>query len=64
MQLLLNYIIPHYGIPKKIISDQDPRLTSKYATELCHLLDIKQNISTAYHPQTDGASERTNQSLE
>ena len=32
--------------------------------ELCHSLDIKQNISTAYHPQTDGASERTNQALE
>ena len=57
-------MIPHYGVPKKIISDRDPRFTSKFATELCRLLDIKQNISTAYHPQTDGASERTNQSLE
>ena len=37
---------------------------SKFGTELCRLLDIKQNISSAYHPQTDGASERTNQSLE
>jgi hypothetical protein len=63
-QLLLIHVIPHYGLPKKIISDRDPRLTSKYATELCRLLDIKQNISTVYHPQTDGASERTNQSLE
>jgi hypothetical protein len=40
-QLLLNHVIPHYGLPKKIISDQDPCLTSKYATELCCLLDIK-----------------------
>ena len=63
-QLLLNYLVPHYGLPKKIISDRDPRLVSKFATELCKLLDITQNISTAYHPQTDGASERTNQSLE
>jgi hypothetical protein len=63
-QLLLTHIIPHYGLPKKIISNQDTCITSKYATELCRLLDIKQNISTAYHPQTDGASERTNQSLE
>ncbi len=32
--------------------------------ELCRNLKIKQNISTAYHPQTDGQSERTNQWLE
>jgi hypothetical protein len=44
-QLFLTHIIPHYGLPKKIISDQDPHITSKYATELCRLLDIKQNIS-------------------
>ena len=62
--LYANHIIPHYGIPQKIISDQDICFVSKFSSELCHLLDIKQNISTAYHPQTDGASERTNQMLE
>src|SRR5260221_11152646 len=63
-QLYLHHVLPHYGIPKKIISDRDMRFTSKFATELCRLGNIKQNISTAYHPQTDGASERTNQTLE
>jgi len=62
--LYVNHIIPHYGIPQKIISDQDVRFISKFSSELCHLLSIKQNISMAYHPQTDGASERTNQTLE
>jgi len=62
--LYLNNIIPHYGIPHKIISDRDVRFVSKFSTELCHILNIRQNISTAYHPQTDGASERTNQTLE
>jgi len=62
-QLYLTHVLPHYGLPKKIISDQDPRFTSRFGKELCHLLDIRQNISTAYHPQTDGASERANQSL-
>jgi len=61
--LYLNHIIPHYGIPRKIISDQDVCFVSKFSTELCHILNIHQNISTAYHPQTDGASERTNQTL-
>jgi len=62
--LYLNNVIPHYGIPHKIISDRDIRFVSKFSTELCRILNIHQNISTAYHPQTDGASERTNQTLE
>ena len=63
-QLYLTHVLPHYSLPKKIISDQDPQFTSHFGKELCRLLDICQNISTAYHPQTDGASERANQSLE
>ena len=63
-QLYLTHILPHYSLPKKIILDQDPHFTSCFGKELCHLLDICQNISTTYHPQTDGASECTNQSLE
>jgi hypothetical protein len=63
-QLYLMHVLPHYGTLKKIISDQDPRFTSCFGQALCQCLDICQNISTAYHPQTDGASKRTNQSLE
>jgi len=62
--LYLNNIIPHYSIPYKIISDCDIHFISKLSTELCHILNIHQNISTAYHPQTDRASEQTNQTLE
>jgi hypothetical protein len=57
-------VFPYYGIPNKIISDRDPRLTSKLAKEICQITKIDQNISTAYHPQTDGQSERINQTLE
>ena len=63
-QLYLTHVLPHYGLPKKIISDRDPQFTSCFGKELCQILNIQQNISTAYHPQTDGTSERTNQTLE
>jgi Integrase zinc binding domain len=63
-RLYANHVFPHYGIPTKVISDHNPWFTTHFAKELCGMLGIKQNISTAYHPQTDGQSERTNQSLE
>ena len=63
-RLFRDHAFPYTGIPRKIISDRDPRFTSQFFKELCDQLDIKQNISSAYHPQTDGQSERTNQTLE
>ena len=62
--LYATHVLPHFGLPSRIISDRDPRFTATFSTELCHLLQINQNISTAYHPQTDGQSEWTNQRLE
>jgi len=56
-KLYATYVFPHYGLPKKVISDRDPCFTSNFSREMCNLLGIKQNISTAYHPQTDGQSE-------
>ena len=63
-RLFISYVSRHYGLPRKIISDRDPRFTSKFMKELSRILGIQQNISTAYHPRTDGQSERTNQWLE
>ena len=63
-KLYATYVLPHYGLPHRIISNRDPRFTSVFSRELCHTLGISQNISMAYHPQTDGQSERTNQRLE
>jgi hypothetical protein len=63
-QLYVQHVFPHFGVPRKVILDQDPWFTGKFMQELCKQLHIKQNISSAYHPQMDGQSERTNQWLE
>jgi len=63
-KLYATNIFPHYGLPKKVISNWDPRFASNFSREMCSLLNVKQNILMAYHLQTDGQSERTNQSLE
>jgi hypothetical protein len=53
-----------FGLPNKVISDRDPRFTSFFAKALAQQFGIKQNMSSAFHPQTDGLSERTNQWVE
>jgi hypothetical protein len=53
-----------FGLPDKVISDRDPRFTSNFAKALTEKLGIQQNVSSAFHPQTDGLSERKNQWVE
>jgi hypothetical protein len=62
--LYLQHLVPWFGIPCKIISDPDPRFISHFTMELCQLLHIQQNVSTTFHPCTDGASKQANQWLE
>ena len=62
--LYLQHLVPWFGIPQKVISDWDPRFVSHFTRELCWLLHIQQNVSTAFHPRTDGASKWANQWLE
>src|SRR6266481_7265993 len=57
-------VLPHYGLPQRVISDRDPRFTAAFTRDLCKILGVEQNISSAYHPQTDGQSERANQWVE
>ena len=63
-ELYATHIFPHFGIPRKIISDRDPWFMSSFTRTLCERLRIKQNLSSAFHPQTDGQLERTNQWVE
>ena len=53
-----------HGIPKKITSDRGPQFVSELMKELCTRLGIQQNLSTAYHPQTDGQVEHSHQEME
>jgi Integrase zinc binding domain len=57
IDLYAKHVFPHYGIPQRIISNRDPHFVSNLAQGICEKLGISQNISTAYHPQTDGQSE-------
>ena len=43
-----------FGLQNKVISDRDPRFTSRFTKALCARLGIAQNVSTAFHPQMDG----------
>jgi len=63
-KLFKDHIFPFIGLPKKIISNRDPCFTLAFFRELCKQLEVSQNLSTAYHPQTDRQSEKTNQHLE
>ena len=63
-RILTDHIFKDHGIPLSIITDRDPRFTGKYLSGLLKTLGSKQNLSTAFHPQTDGQTERMNRVLE
>src|ERR1044072_8015606 len=52
------------GVPTSIVSDRDPKFTSRFWKALHEALETKLRLSYAYHPQTDGQTQRTIQSLE
>ena len=64
VKLLLQNLYKRFRLPDKIISDRGPQFASKASVRLLKLLGIKSTLSTAYHPQTDGTTERTNQEIE
>ncbi|KAM1033810.1 hypothetical protein FF1_037259 [Malus domestica] len=63
-KLFITKIVKYHGVPVNIISDRDPRFTSKFWVAFQEALSTKLLYSTAYHPQTDGQSKRTIQTLE
>ena len=63
-QIYLNEVVRLHGVPLSIISDRGPQFTSRFWRALQEALGTRLDLSTAFHPQTDGQSERTIQILE
>jgi transposase InsO family protein len=63
-KLYMSRIVFLHGVPKNIVSDRGTQFTSKFWERLHETLDTQLSFSSAYHPQTDGQTERVNQILE
>jgi hypothetical protein len=62
-ELYVREIVRLHGVPISIVSDRDPWFTSRFWEKLQSAMGTKLNFSTAYHPRTDGQSERTIETL-
>lgn len=63
-KLFFREVFPHYGMPQVIVSDRGTQWNSEFFKELCDYANIRLHLSTAYHPQTNGLVERTNEVVE
>ena len=62
--VFLSKIVKLHGVPESIVTDRGSLFTARFWSSLCYHLNIKRKLSTAFHPQTDGQTERQNQTLE
>jgi len=63
-RMYLDHVVRLHGISQSLVSDHGSIFTSHFWTSLSNMMGLKQRISTAFHPQTDGQTERMNQTLE
>jgi hypothetical protein len=63
-RIFFDVVFRHHGLPATIISDRDPKFTSRFWKTLFSLLGTRISLSTAFHPETDGQTERMNRTLE
>ncbi|KAJ9523325.1 hypothetical protein QJQ45_005365 [Haematococcus lacustris] len=63
-RLFYDNVFKLHGMPLEIISDRDPRFRGQFFSGLCDIMQTKQCLSTAFHPQSDGQTERMNKVME
>lgn len=63
-QVLLDHVVRIHGIPRDIVSDRGPQFSSRFWKEFCTILGASVSLTSGYHPQSNGQTERMNQELE
>lgn len=63
-RLFITHVFCHFGTPDSVISDRGVTFTSLFTRSVMKGLKVTQKLSTAFHPQTDGQTERINSILE
>ena len=63
-EVIINVVVRHHGLPDSIVTDRGFFFTSKFWSLLCYFFGIKQRLSTAFNPQTNGQTERQNSMME
>jgi hypothetical protein len=63
-RLFIQHVFANHGMPSTLISDRGSVWNNKFWKHVCKIMKVKHHMSTAYHPQTDGQTERTNRILE
>jgi len=57
-QVLVEEILARHGAPRALLSDRGPNFLASIVKEVCHLMNTRRQLTTAYHPQTDGRTSK------
>ena len=63
-EIVMREVFRHHGLPDSIINDRGPQFVSKFWKHLFKMLKVTCNLSSGYHPQTDGQAKHMNQTLD
>ena len=63
-RIFMDVVVQEHGLPRVIVSDRDTKFTSSFWREVCKVMGTTLAMSSGFHPQTDGQTERANRSIE